>query len=729
MLLWLSTLLLVPAFHQEPTIETLDKMAVAKDAIGLGHFSFIPASQRDPFKVLQTGGAYGVGRFGWHAYELPAPNGKGDYVVIGTALTSEDVGEIVLQRRGAKLVFVPESDAWGAHIDRHRFDVHFDIPHKHVAIEDRMTLSHKAGPVLFRMSPPYQVKSIVDEGGKNVAFKQGSGVVIMDAGPQANGQTLTIRYEATVNLPQYAASISAAEATLVNDYWYPMIARGPAPYEITMHGPKDWVSVAQGEKLSETVAGDEKVTKYRMDLPVVYFSAICAPFKVAEEKIGGRTFHAWSARLNDEKLRMQCELYAGIFNYYSSIFCPPPYPLYGAVDSKTYGGGALEAYTFATWGGGFPSEDAHEPAHTWWGGIINNTYLNSFWNESFAVFTDGLYHRNVPIGNVSERRLAFVSEASAQDNYTEAAMSESGADIGGTGSSLGYGKGARVLQMLEQWLGTEKMILAMKTWSLTQPKGVPGEWEDFERVVTKQNSGKDIKGFFDDWVRRPGYASFEVTKPAWNDGKLSFDLHWKGSRFRMPLTVLLADNAGHRTYHSVFLDGKTDTVTLPSPSSPNLVSIDPWRQSLRPISEQETPVQLGGALGGLRKVVEPTHADWMKNVEGNDEDGKTTTDPAGCFLVGSPETWPLMADLCKRAGFVVKGDQLAYDGTTIDLTKGCAVAIVDLPEGKRCAIGLGKTRIRPGFGRSRLCLTDDLGRFLRGSTEPKTAGPLTFRLP
>ena len=35
----------------------------------------------------------------------------------------------------------------------------------------------------------------------------------------------------------------------------------------------------------------------------------------------------------------------------------------------------------------------HEIAHTWWGGVVPNTYTRTLWNESFAEYSDGLYGR------------------------------------------------------------------------------------------------------------------------------------------------------------------------------------------------------------------------------------------------------------------------------------------------------------------------------------------------
>ncbi|MGV3616876.1 MAG: M1 family metallopeptidase [Fimbriimonas sp.] len=704
-----------------PSLAQIDTLAKARDVAGLQKLVTLPKGEIDPFPVLKTNGAYEVGKFGWRAYALKAPDGT-EYVVIGTALTSQDVGEIVLRREGNRLVYVPETDALGIHLGRHRFDLAFDVPNKRVSLVDRLTFRSKGkGSFLFRMSPAYRVSGIEDAKGRPIPFRQASGVVATQR-PAAGEATYTIRYGGVVDLPQYAGSISDKEATLVNDYWYPMVARQPTPYEIAIKAPKDWISVAQGNPLPSK--GDK--VRYRMDLPVVYFSVISAPFRHVEVSEGGRVYRVWSTRLEAPAMLRHAKLTRPIVEYYADAFGTWPFNGFGAIDSRQYGGGALEAYSFATYGGWVPSEDAHEPAHTLWGGVINNTYLKSFWNESFAVFSDGLYHREVPIGNPVERRLAFIQDAHAAPDYNAAPLVKSGAGIGPAGGSLGYGKGGVVLQMLEQWLGTESIVGAMREWLRVHPKGVPGNWEDFERVVRRRETGRDVKGFFDDWARRPGYANFEAAA-SYANGATLIDLKWKGPRFRMPLTVLLRDASGGDRYRTVWLDGKSDRIRLAGPR-PVLVSVDPWRQAVREIAPAETPVLLTRLLASFPKVVDPKHPDWLTNTGGRAQTATGTVDPAGKFLVGSPETWPLLRSLCSKAGFEVSGNGLTYKGTTIDLTQGAAIAVVDLEGGKQCIIGLGKTEHPIDFGRTCLIVADNLGRFLRGVSEPKTRGPLTYRL-
>jgi hypothetical protein len=426
----------------------------------------------------------------------------------------------------------------------------------------------------------------------------------------------------------------------------------------------------------------------------------------------------------EDRMALQAELYAPIVEFYEKSFGKFPFSAYGALDSDVYGGGALEAYSYATYGGGLPQEDAHEPAHTWWGGILNNTYLGSFWNESFAVFSDGLYHRNAPIGNVAARKLAYIHVANGQGGFEPFPIEGGGAFIGPNASSLGYGKGALVLQMLEQILGTDRMIKLMAAW-IGADRGKAVDWDDFERVAYRLYPSENLKGFFDDWLRKPGFARLSASDARHSDGKVSFNVTFDGQPYRMPLEVMLAYPDGRRTFETVRVAGN-GSYSVASPTKPSLVSIDPWLRALRNIDSNEYSDEIQRHVFRSKRYTDPACRDWLPNL------GRSTLDAlpedlAGVFIVGHPDTTPRMAELCRRAGFSVSGDSLKYRDTMIDLNNGAALALVDVAGGK-CVIGLGKTLLGPNAGRAKVAVMDRLGRFLNGESEPKTQGKLTFRL-
>ena len=728
-------LVMLPAFlfllgcqPADPIVQ-LDALAQKRDIEGLKAMA-APELLRlrpDAFMFVRRGGAYGSGMSGWRVMELKDVAGERDYAVFTTKLTGEDIGEQVFEVKGGKLTeFVPEWDDLGVRLERHEFDIKFNLAAKQVDIVDEVSFAKTDGAgksFMFRIFPNYKVSSVKADG-KAVTFLQTAGTVSLPVAGSAKFK-YTIAYSGITNSPQFAGSISEKEVQLTNDHWYPMVARRPAPYSATVHVPQNWTVVGQGEPQT----GSPGVFKFKMDLPAVYYSLSAGPYKTATKKEGGKTWVSWSAVLGAEEMALQNELNKPVVDYFAKAFQTPyPFSQWGSLISEVYGGGALEAYSFATYGTGWlPDEDAHEPSHTWWGGIIPNTYLKSFWNESFANWSDQLYRREGPVGKPEEKRLAFVDTPQTDPNYTGMPVYSAGADAGPAASALGYGKGSLVLQMLEAELGTPKMLETCAEWLRSHPKGEPGEWDGYEKVVDRV-TGKSYKWFFDQWLRRTGWVDFDLVSVQWLSGKLSGRAQFASLPYRLTCEVLLQYPDGRREMKSVLVDGATP-FSLAVPSKPELVSFDPYHKLLRRFNAADAPLSLDSYVESARKFVDPKHADWMPSLARRSAKiGSLPADLNGLLIIGSPATVPALVPLCKKVGFVVVGDKLTYDGTTIDLKSGGAMAVVELGEGKRCAIALGKTRLDPRTGHSRLALVDNLGRFLRGKTEPRTTGWGVFRL-
>ena len=730
MLASLAFLLLLRA---PASIEQIDALARVRDVAGVEKFASAALQGKQAFAFLKRNGVYDSGRFGWTAVELRDVVGGETYVVFSTKLTSEDIGEQVFRWRNGTLGEVlSETDARGIRLVRHELDVRFNLPAKKTMIVDKVAFKREGTPgksFFVRMMPWYKVSGVSDGAGKTVAFRQAGGVVSIPVAATPEF-TYTLRYEAVVDLPSYAGSISEKEVMLTNDYWYPMIARQAAPYTLAVHHPSSWIAVGQGERVGIEEAANEKVTRWRMDLPIVYYSLSVAPFREVSQMIGGRRFTIWSLTMDPDDMKVQTELFAPVIAFYDKTFGAFPFSGYGAVVSDVYGGGALEAYSFATYGTGWlPDEDAHEPAHTWWGGIIPNGYLGSLWNESFAVFSEGLYGREGGEGDRDEHRKAFIQDPSPSSAYNAATCAEGGAAVGPAANGLGYGKGAYVLQMLEQELGTDTMQRTLHEWIASHPKPQLAEWADYEKVVARV-SGKDYGWFFDQWVRRTGWADFDIANVRWDGSAVVGDAAFKGQGYRLTLEVMAEYAGGAREFRQVQVPAAGGLIRVAFSKKPTLVSFDPWRRVLRRFGSDERPVQLSNALG-IRRYRDPAHPDWLTQVGGRRAGPGLKELPAeldGVLVIGSPETLPAMRPLCEKAGFVVGGDTLTWRGTSVDLRRGGAMAVVDLGEGKRCTIALGNMRLAPNPGRARIALFDRLGRFVRGETDPKTSGMLTVRL-
>lgn len=696
-----------------PSIETLNGLAKKRDVKALSLYSTGDGSE---FGVLR-GGAYDVGKYGWKVEPLEPKFTPRKFVVFTTPLTSEDTGELLFERLGGKLKFISELDPEPIRLGKHKIDMKFSTADKSVSILDEVSVMPQAqvkGDVAsFRFSPCYRVSSITD-GASSIAFQQVGGIVMVPR-PKVNANFF-ITYKGTVNLPQYAGSILPDNVTLTNDYWYPLVNRWPTTYELKVEHPGDWEVIAQGNQIESKPSKGGVQTTFKMDLPAVYWSFTAGKMRHIETDLDGLKHHVWSTNLTEEQMRYQPRFNAHILNFFSRSYGAYPFKQWGSLDSPTYGGGALEAYSFATYGEGWlPDADPHEPSHTWFGGILPNTYLKSFWNEGFAVWSEGLYERECGLGSTEDRRAAFVKVCTASDEYNAAPLVASGVSIGSAASALGYGKSGDVLSMLEQLIGTTNMLDAIREWVRIHPKGTPAEWEEFEAIILRRNQSLALKDFFDDWFRRPGYAQVSLTGLTYAPGKLSGRLKWGGPKFRMPLEIWLENGAGIR--QSVMLDTKEcaadGSFTLGVLGfTPKKVYFDPYHRALRDGAAPRFDA-FADRMRGLKIYRDPATPAYMKTYEQTE---KELGELDKVLIVGHPDSTPKMKELCVKAGFSVKGQNLTYRGTTIDLSKAGAVAILDLGDGKRCGIALGKCDLAPKLGKAHVGLVDDLGRMLRGAT-------------
>jgi hypothetical protein len=718
--------LLALAFSPLP-IDQLDAMAQARDVSGLSQFLANPATP-SPFNILKTGGGYAMGSMGWHAKLLEPKDGTAKYVVFSTPILVEDAGELLFRvNANDKLEYVPERDTLGATLDSHSFDVSFDLPNHTLFATDTIQYAWTPGGLkhfVFRISPTFKVSEIKDARGVPVPFAQAGGIVALS--PDASLKSLTIAYSGTVDKPGFAHGLSPSEATLSGTVWYPMIGRRPTTYEATFTTPPDWLTLAQGDEISSEFNGTQRITKYKMDLPVVWISASCGPYKRVTTEINGIKFSTMSASGNDDEMRAQNENNAEVVDFYSETFAPYPFKTWTTLDSVQFrqGVGALEAYSFATYPAGrLPFLDSHEPGHTWWGGMINNDYIMSIWNESFTDYSQSIFKRDYPIGNMAERSDAYVADVGYSPAFDEAPLARSGQEIGPAATALGYAKGAYVLQVLEDQLGTSLFLRSLREWLKSNPSRHVGSWEDFEKVVDRV-SGKDYAWFFDEWVRTAGMPDMTLTDCSWANGKFKGRVSFKGTPYKI-LTegILQLPNGVSILFRPMIDPAKNGEFEIECPAKPLRAILDPYgiiaRHSMPP------PVSTTIRRFSRDKVyVDPRKPQTLSKLVTGTPMASLPEDLDGVFVLGAPDTTPAMQQLCRDAGFYVSGGKLTYENTMIDLAHGGAVALVDLPNGKHCLIGLGTVSQRVDFGKARLVVFDEKGHVLRAKTDPQTTGSL-----
>src|SRR5439155_25061635 len=169
--------------------------------------------------------------------------------------------------------------------------------------------------------------------------------------------------------------------------------RLPATHEVAITVPRGWTAIGQGEFLGKNAGDAETTYTFSNKLAVSYFTIAAGKYIVTTRKVGGINVSAYLLRPNSERAEQAIDTAAGALNWFSQNFSPFPYTSYAVVETDVFPA-ALECYSFTLCAANYiPIAVVHEVSHTWWGGVVPNTYTRALWNESFAEYSDGLYDR------------------------------------------------------------------------------------------------------------------------------------------------------------------------------------------------------------------------------------------------------------------------------------------------------------------------------------------------
>ncbi|HZP83853.1 MAG TPA: M1 family aminopeptidase, partial [Chthonomonadaceae bacterium] len=372
------------------------------------------ANARDPraFAPLTEGDA--ARRFAWTRSQTshwqggiltaPTPSASPTYLAVFHAWhTCESDGDhvhtLAQTPQGWRLgPEIPETETGGLRLRDHKAQVTLNVRQQQAAITDyvRMELTGADAPpfALLRLSPDFRVTTLNlgRPDGPAVPFRQVGGVIAYTP-PAEKSFTLFMQYAGVVH-HQESDYITTNEATL-NSYWLPHTARLPATATITVTTPPGWDAVAPGELVREQRNADGAlIVTYRNDLPISFYTLDVGRYTVTKRTFKGRTLATYFLQPDAAFARRCLDRLERAMAFYETHFGPFPYTRYSLVQTQGAFAGALESYSFATFGPRtLPDYIPHELAHTWWGGLVPCTYTRSMWNESFATYSDDLFQR------------------------------------------------------------------------------------------------------------------------------------------------------------------------------------------------------------------------------------------------------------------------------------------------------------------------------------------------
>jgi aminopeptidase N len=246
-----------------------------------------------------------------------------------------------------------------------------------------------------------------------------------------------------------------------------------------------------------------------------------------------------------------------IVQFFASRVAPFPYEKLAHVQSETRFGGMENAtaifYADALFRKAGVSEGliAHETAHQWFGDAVTERNWPDLWlSEGFATYFAALWTQHAHgdsafRAELEKQRSDILSDTSAVPKRPVIDTIET--DLLALLNVNSYQKGGFVLHMLRTELGDSAFFAGIRDY-YTRHKHGTAVTADLQ-VALERASGKNLRGFFDQWLRRPGYPEVTV---AWTGGSnargtsVSVTQSNRFGYFAFPLPVVLVDRNGAR---------------------------------------------------------------------------------------------------------------------------------------------------------------------------------------
>lgn len=347
--------------------------------------------------------------------------------------------------------------------------------------------------------------------------------------------------------------------------------------DIYITAPEEYVSVANGVQVSTEPNGSYKTTHFHHGFPIpAYLVAIAVTnYSVYTQTAGTApnqfpiVNYIYPENYNSAVSQLAVTL--PIMDLFETLFEPYPFA------SEKYGhaqfgfGGGMEHTTVSFMGSWGRNLIAHELAHQWFGNKVTcGTWKDIWLNEGFAEYLSGLVVENLDGAGTFDQWKMFKNQNITSQPGGAVYLTES--DIQNVNrifsSRLSYNKGAMVLHMLRFKLGDAAFFQACKNYLADQDLAFGYAVTTDLQAHMEAASGQDLDEFFNDWVYRQGYPTYNITVQNWGPGQARFVVnqtqsHSSVSFFEMPVPVRITGAGGQQA--TIVLDNTSNGQVIIAP--------------------------------------------------------------------------------------------------------------------------------------------------------------------
>jgi aminopeptidase N len=497
------------------------------------------------------------------------------------------------------------------------YDLTLDLPDTGKVIEGRAELNvvrkAKADTLLLDLLD-LSVRHVQLQG-KSAEFTQDpEHVRILVGGAREDTLRVTVDYSGAVKDGLIVGTDSAGRWMAFGDnwpnrarHWIPSIdhPHDKATVTWTVRAPANLTVVANGTLVETRAIAPESgalprtLTRWRESHPIpVYLMTIAAAplarFDLPDAACGfardGGCVKQMVYTAPEQRSSMPANFrYApDIMDFFTHLVAPFPYEKLAHLQSSTRFGGMenASAIFYADRGfrkGGTPAGTiAHETAHQWFGDAVTEREWSNLWlSEGFATYFEELWTRHAFGDSAFHREMAGTRTQILRDPVVAArpVIDSEQTDLMKLLDANSYQKGGWTLHMLRGLVGDSAFFRGIRDYYAAHVDR--NALSDDLMAAMERSSGMKLRWFFDQWLRRPGFASLTTS---WHfdaaSRRVVLDVE-QGSRFapyRLTLSADVTDAAG--IVHRVRIDIAAEhlvhvTLPLELSAAPRAIVFDP----------------------------------------------------------------------------------------------------------------------------------------------------------
>ncbi|MGB5015308.1 MAG: M1 family metallopeptidase [Pyrinomonadaceae bacterium] len=379
--------------------------------------------------------------------------------------------------------------------------------------------------------------------------------------------------------------------------WLPTVDHpsDKAVCEFIVTAPSHYQVVSNGLKVEETdLPNDLRRTHWKQSVPIASWLYVLGVARFAVQYVDefqGRSIQTWVYHQDRD---------AGFYDFdvvtkkalafYSDAVGPFSYEKLANIQSNSVSGG-MEAASAILYSENSVSGDRsirwrnvviHEIAHQWFGNAVTEKDWDEIWlSEGFAtyftlLFIEHQYGRDEFVEGLRSSKKSV--DAFYLKNPQYRLVHDNLKDMNDVTTSQIYQKGSWTLHMLRGVVGTENFWKGIKIYYHKYRDG-HATVGDFRHVM-EEVSGKDLSGFFEQWLYKPGTLKYAGTW-RFDAGKKQINIkldqvQTDGSLFKMPIEIAVYyPGQAKPQMKTVQANAKSNEFLIKVTGEPEKVVLDP----------------------------------------------------------------------------------------------------------------------------------------------------------